>query len=62
MRYPHATSNRIIATITLMLSAIPKENTLNRLGSQLGTLTRRKKNITNTTKASKMTVPRRCTK
>jgi hypothetical protein len=29
LRYPHPTSNRVVAAITLVLRAVSKENTLN---------------------------------
>lgn len=54
-RDPHSSSNRIIATITLKLRAVAKKNTLNRLSSQLGALTRWKKHVVDTTETAKMT-------
>ena len=33
-------SNRVIAAITLMFRTVPKKNTLNRLSSEFGALTR----------------------
>jgi hypothetical protein len=41
-----------------MLRTIPKENTLNRLRSEFGSLTRWKKDIANTPKTTKMTIGR----
>jgi hypothetical protein len=51
-RNPHATSNRIIAAIAFMFSVVPQKHTLNRLSSQLGALTRWKKNVADTPKAT----------
>ena len=39
-RNPHPPSNRVIATITLVFRTVPKKNTLNRLSSEFGALTR----------------------
>jgi hypothetical protein len=41
-----------------MLRTVPKENTLNRLRSEFGSLTRWKKNIANTPKTMKMAIGR----
>jgi tRNA-dihydrouridine synthase len=54
LRNPHPTSNRVIAAITLMFRTIPKEDTLNRLSSEFGALMRWKKDVTDTSKATKM--------
>ena len=61
-RYPHPTSNRVIATITLMLRAVAKKNTLNGLSSQFSAFTRRKKDKTDTSKTSEVTVTGSMTK
>jgi hypothetical protein len=45
--------------ITLMFRIVPKENTLNRLSSDFGALTRWKKDVTDTPKATKMAIGRR---
>jgi hypothetical protein len=39
-RDPHPPSNRVITPIALMLRTVPKENTLDRLSSEFGALTR----------------------
>jgi hypothetical protein len=48
-------SNRVIAAITLMFHTVRKENTLNGLRSEFGSLTRWK-DITNTPKTMKMAI------
>jgi hypothetical protein len=42
-----------------MFRTVPKENTLNRLSSDFGALTRWKKDVTDTPKATKMAIGRR---
>jgi len=53
-RYPHSTSNRIIAAITFVLRAVSKEDTLNGLRSQFSAVMRWKENKTGTPKASEV--------
>ena len=60
-RNPHAASNGISAAIAFVFSVVPKKDTLNRLGSQLGSLTRRKKNVADTTKTTEMGIGMRRT-
>jgi hypothetical protein len=42
-----------------MFRTVPKENTLNRLSSDFGALTRWKKDVADTPKATKMAIGRR---
>jgi transcription antitermination factor NusG len=39
-RNPHPPSNRVIAAIALVFGTVPKKNTLNRLSSEFGALSR----------------------
>ena len=56
MRDANATSNRIIATITLMLEAITQKHTRDRLGCEFCSLPRGEQNKTATAKHTKMIV------
>ena len=51
-------SDRVIVVITLIFRTVPKENTLNGLRSEVGSLTRWKKDVTNTSKTTKMAIGR----
>jgi hypothetical protein len=55
-RYLNAASDRVPTTISLTLRVISKENTLNIFCSELGPLTRLKKDKENTTKSTKVTI------
>ena len=58
-RDANATSNRVITTITLMLEAITKEHTRDRLSCEFCLLPRGEQNKTATAKHTKMIIARR---
>ena len=58
MRDSNTTSNRVIATITLMLKTITQKNTRNRLSGELCSLPMGEQNKAATTKDTKMIVAR----